>query len=95
MSDRLTPYGVIDKYFYSGDDGKPVLGWSSFHAQNILDLLTAEGYQITNIGGYRGEHYQTGSTGVPYHVDPNRTMWPRCACGEIVPDIDAHIKENS
>jgi hypothetical protein len=43
----LTPFGVIDKYFYSGDDnGGPVLGWSSYHAQRILELLDAEGYEI-------------------------------------------------
>lgn len=45
MSDRLTPFGVIDRYFYSGDDnGGPVLGWGSFHAQRITELLAAEGW---------------------------------------------------
>lgn len=41
------------------------------------------------------EHYQTDSTGVPFSVDPVRTMWPRCKCGAVVPDIDAHIAEES
>ncbi|MCV7434834.1 hypothetical protein [Mycolicibacterium bacteremicum] len=41
------------------------------------------------------EHYQTDSTGVSYSVDPTRTMWPRCKCGAVVPDMDAHIAEVS
>lgn len=45
---RLTPFGVIDRYFSEGDEGRPVLSWSSFHAQRIIDLLTAEGYTIGN-----------------------------------------------
>ncbi|WPH57675.1 hypothetical protein [Mycobacterium phage WXIN] len=50
MSDRLTPFGVIDKYFYSGDDnGGPVLGWAGFHAQRIMDLLSAEGYAFVKV----------------------------------------------
>lgn len=45
---RLTPFGVIDRYFYQGDDGRPVLSWGSFHAQRIINLLAAEGYTIEN-----------------------------------------------
>jgi hypothetical protein len=40
-------------------------------------------------------HYQTDSTGIPHHVDPVRTMWDRCKCGAVVPDIEAHIAEQA
>lgn len=41
--ERLTPFGVVDSYFCTN-----TLGWSSFHAQRILELLEAEGYVIVN-----------------------------------------------
>jgi hypothetical protein len=40
-TDRLTAFGVIDRYLYAEE-----IGWPSFHAQRIIERLEAEGYKI-------------------------------------------------
>lgn len=45
---RLTPFGVIEHYLHEENQG-----WSSHHADRILERLTAEGYAVTRTVGVR------------------------------------------
>jgi hypothetical protein len=42
-TDRLTAFGVIDKYLYDEE-----IPWPSNHAQRIVERLEAEGYKIVD-----------------------------------------------
>jgi hypothetical protein len=42
-TDRLTAFGVIDKYLYGAE-----IPWPANHAQRIVERLEAEGYKIVD-----------------------------------------------